>query len=85
MYGLLELQSVIVETIRIFCNFYIECTETALVLQNATQDTLVILDELSLDVSAIAYVVRFRSLMTRLLPHFFGHLIHISNFQLYYI
>ena len=36
VYGLLELQSVTVETFRIFCTFYIECTETALVLQNAT-------------------------------------------------
>ncbi|KAL0004727.1 hypothetical protein SO802_012288 [Lithocarpus litseifolius] len=59
VYGLLELQSVIVEIIRIFCTLYIECTETALVLQNATQDTLAILDELSLDGYAIAYVVRF--------------------------
>lgn len=43
--------------------FFIECTETASVLQNATQDSLVILDELgrgtsTFDGYAIAYSVR---------------------------
>ncbi|XP_015966496.1 DNA mismatch repair protein MSH7 isoform X1 [Arachis duranensis] len=47
--------------------FYIECTETASVLQNATQDSLVILDELgrgtsTFDGYAIAYAV-FRHLI----------------------
>lgn len=43
--------------------FLIECTETASVLQNATQNSLVILDELgrgtsTFDGYAIAYAVR---------------------------
>ncbi|BAU02843.1 hypothetical protein VIGAN_11243300 [Vigna angularis var. angularis] len=49
--------------------FYIECTETASVLQNATQDSLVILDELgrgtsTFDGYAIAYAV-FRHLIEK--------------------
>ncbi|KDP33650.1 hypothetical protein JCGZ_07221 [Jatropha curcas] len=49
--------------------FYIECTETASVLQNATQDSLVILDELgrgtsTFDGYAIAYAV-FRHLVEK--------------------
>ena len=44
--------------------FLIECTETAAVLQTATQDSLVLLDELgrgtsTFDGYAIAYAVRF--------------------------
>lgn len=43
--------------------FFVECTETASVLQNASQDSLVILDELgrgtsTFDGYAIAYAVR---------------------------
>ena len=56
--------------------FFIECTETASVLQNATLDSLVILDQLghrtsTFDGYAIAYAVRFFSLMTSLLPPLF--------------
>lgn len=44
--------------------FFIECTETASVLQNATHNSLVLLDELgrgtsTFDGYAIAYAVRF--------------------------
>ncbi|XWS26879.1 hypothetical protein CRYUN_Cryun26dG0068000 [Craigia yunnanensis] len=48
--------------------FLVECTETASVLQNATQDSLVPLNELgqgtsTFDGYAIAYAVRFRTLL----------------------
>jgi dsDNA-specific endonuclease/ATPase MutS2 len=61
--------------------FFIECTETASVLQNATQDSLVILDELgrgtsTFDGYAIAYVVRLCSSLFSvfLLNDIFGYI-----------
>ena len=54
------------QTLYFLGTFFIECTETASVLQNATQDSLVILDELgrgtsTFDGYAIAYAVRLYS------------------------
>jgi DNA mismatch repair protein MSH6 len=71
--------------------FFVECTETASILQNATQNSLVILDELgrgtsTFDGYAIAYAVRFCSLISSFKPLsvFSSHPQQIISIQLSY-